>query len=114
MFYDDKDRPNRYLLAKEQISRPDAGELEVSGRQISMIGSLEENKPKSYDQCTENSPAHSIFRFLTFLSPRKFSDTVATFWHHGKRVFKEITNLKTERGSKSFKYGGKIRLLMAF
>ena len=31
MFYDDKDRPNRYLLAKEQISRPDAEELEVSG-----------------------------------------------------------------------------------
>lgn len=31
VFYDDKDRPNRYLLAKEFISRPDAEELEVSG-----------------------------------------------------------------------------------
>lgn len=30
IFYDDKDRPNRYLLAKEQISKPDAEELEVS------------------------------------------------------------------------------------
>lgn len=30
MFYDDKDRPNRYLLAKELIRRPDAEELEVS------------------------------------------------------------------------------------
>lgn len=30
VFYDDKDRPNRYLLAKEFISRPDAEELEVS------------------------------------------------------------------------------------
>lgn len=30
MFYDDKDRPGRYLLAKELISRPDAGDLEVS------------------------------------------------------------------------------------
>ncbi|RVW53485.1 hypothetical protein CK203_083753 [Vitis vinifera] len=41
VFYDDKDRPNRYLLAKEQISRPDAEELEVSGCQISMIESQE-------------------------------------------------------------------------
>lgn len=30
MFYDDKDRPNRYLLAKEFISRPNAEDLEVS------------------------------------------------------------------------------------
>ncbi|XP_054790435.1 uncharacterized protein LOC129295872 isoform X2 [Prosopis cineraria] len=29
VFYDDKDRPNRYLLAKEFISRPDAEELEM-------------------------------------------------------------------------------------
>lgn len=28
VFYDDKDRPGRYLLAKELISRPDAEELE--------------------------------------------------------------------------------------
>ncbi|KAF9609227.1 hypothetical protein IFM89_014421 [Coptis chinensis] len=31
VFYDDKERPNRYLLAKEQISRPDAEDLEVCG-----------------------------------------------------------------------------------
>lgn len=30
VFYDDKDRPNRYLLAKEQISRPEGADLEVS------------------------------------------------------------------------------------
>ncbi|KAI4301794.1 hypothetical protein L6164_035038 [Bauhinia variegata] len=29
VFYDDKDRPNRYLLAKEFISRPDAEDLEI-------------------------------------------------------------------------------------
>ncbi|KAI9084841.1 hypothetical protein K1719_033247 [Acacia pycnantha] len=29
VFYDDKDRPNRYLLAKELISRPDAEDLEM-------------------------------------------------------------------------------------
>ncbi|KAL2942100.1 Protein LOW PSII ACCUMULATION 3 chloroplastic [Bienertia sinuspersici] len=28
VFYDDKDRPGRYLLAKELISRPDTEELE--------------------------------------------------------------------------------------
>ncbi|MQL96496.1 hypothetical protein Taro_029177 [Colocasia esculenta] len=28
VFYDDKDRPNRYRLAKEQASRPDATEIE--------------------------------------------------------------------------------------
>lgn len=30
MFFDDKDRPNRYLLAKELMRRPDAEDLEVS------------------------------------------------------------------------------------
>lgn len=30
VFSDDKDRPNRYLLAKEYINRPDAEDLEVS------------------------------------------------------------------------------------
>lgn len=29
MFYDDKDRLNRYLLAKELVSRPNADDLEV-------------------------------------------------------------------------------------
>ncbi|XP_077253145.1 DUF1995 domain protein, putative (DUF1995) isoform X2 [Tasmannia lanceolata] len=29
VFYDDKDRPNRYLLAKEQPSRPDAEDIEI-------------------------------------------------------------------------------------
>ncbi|KAF8411579.1 hypothetical protein HHK36_004134 [Tetracentron sinense] len=29
VFYDDKDRPNRYLLAKEQVNRPDAEEIEI-------------------------------------------------------------------------------------
>ncbi|KAH9689234.1 DUF1995 domain-containing protein [Citrus sinensis] len=29
VFYDDKDRPNRYLLAKELVSRPNADDLEI-------------------------------------------------------------------------------------
>uniref|UniRef100_A0A5B7C1M3 DUF1995 domain-containing protein n=1 Tax=Davidia involucrata TaxID=16924 RepID=A0A5B7C1M3_DAVIN len=40
VFYDDKDRPNRYLLAKEQISRPDAEELEF------IFGGVEEKSEK--------------------------------------------------------------------
>lgn len=38
VFYDDKDRPNRYLLAKEIISRPDAEELEI------IFGDVEESE----------------------------------------------------------------------
>jgi len=30
VFYDDVNRPNRYLLAKEQPTRPDATEIEVT------------------------------------------------------------------------------------
>lgn len=56
MFYDDKDRPNRYLLAKEQISRPDAEELEVSGCQISMIESQEVVSHMINAQRTHNFP----------------------------------------------------------
>jgi hypothetical protein len=33
VFYDDKDRPNRYLLAQESVRRPDAEEIEVSYHQ---------------------------------------------------------------------------------
>ncbi|KAJ4953477.1 hypothetical protein NE237_030309 [Protea cynaroides] len=40
VFYDDKDRPNRYLLAKEQISRPDAEELEI------IFGDVDEKSEK--------------------------------------------------------------------
>ncbi|OVA17020.1 protein of unknown function DUF1995 [Macleaya cordata] len=40
VFYDDKERPNRYLLAKEQISRPDAEELEI------IFGDVEEKSEK--------------------------------------------------------------------
>ncbi|KAK3441645.1 hypothetical protein EUGRSUZ_B01970 [Eucalyptus grandis] len=29
VFYDDKDRPSRYLLAREMINRPDAEDLEI-------------------------------------------------------------------------------------
>ncbi|KAI6684881.1 hypothetical protein NL676_030794 [Syzygium grande] len=38
VFYDDKDRPNRYLLAKEMVSRPDAEELEI------IYGDVEESE----------------------------------------------------------------------
>ncbi|KAL5566088.1 hypothetical protein UlMin_029252 [Ulmus minor] len=37
VFYDDKERPNRYLLAKELVSRPDAEDLEI------IFGDVKEN-----------------------------------------------------------------------
>ncbi|XAR52589.1 hypothetical protein NMG60_11020736 [Bertholletia excelsa] len=40
VFYDDKDRPNRYLLAKELISRPDAEDLEI------IFGNVDEKSEK--------------------------------------------------------------------
>ncbi|XP_047318578.1 uncharacterized protein LOC124921915 [Impatiens glandulifera] len=40
VFYDDKDRPNRYFLAKELISRPDSEELEI------IFGNVEEQQEK--------------------------------------------------------------------
>ncbi|XP_030545541.1 uncharacterized protein LOC115751717 [Rhodamnia argentea] len=40
VFYDDKDRPNRYLLAKEMVSRPDAEDLEI------IYGDVEEKSEK--------------------------------------------------------------------
>ncbi|XP_044483720.1 uncharacterized protein LOC123209657 isoform X2 [Mangifera indica] len=41
VFYDDKDRPNRYLLAKEFISHPNAEDLEI------LFGDVEENSGKA-------------------------------------------------------------------
>ncbi|KAF8038778.1 hypothetical protein BT93_B1357 [Corymbia citriodora subsp. variegata] len=40
VFYDDKDRPNRYLLAKEMINRPDAEDLQI------IYGEVEEKSEK--------------------------------------------------------------------
>ncbi|GAB2282392.1 hypothetical protein Dimus_016937 [Dionaea muscipula] len=56
VFYDDKERPNRYLLAKELLSRPDADELEM------IFGNLEE---KSGDGSSLLGRAASIFYSLS-------------------------------------------------
>ncbi|XP_031270208.1 uncharacterized protein LOC116128601 isoform X1 [Pistacia vera] len=55
VFYDDKDRPNRYLLAKEFISRPNAEDLEI------LFGDVEAN---SEDGPSLFSQAASIFSSL--------------------------------------------------
>ncbi|XP_059648533.1 uncharacterized protein LOC132294632 [Cornus florida] len=63
VFYDDKDRPNRYLLAKEQISRPDAEELEI------IFGDVEENSekgPSLFDKAA--GIFSSINRFMKVIS----------------------------------------------
>lgn len=50
MFSDDKDRPNRYLLAKEQPNRPDSTDLEVSLLHY------------YFDVCFNNYEHHSMFK----------------------------------------------------
>lgn len=63
VFYDDKDRPNRYLLAKELISRPDAEDLEI------IYGGVEENSekgPSLFDRAA--GIFSSINRFMKVIS----------------------------------------------
>ncbi|KAM7481364.1 hypothetical protein LguiB_005947 [Lonicera macranthoides] len=63
VFYDDKDRPNRYLLAKELISRPDAEDLEI------IFGGVEENSeegPSFFSQAA--SIFSSLNRFIKVIS----------------------------------------------
>ncbi|CAK7340698.1 unnamed protein product [Dovyalis caffra] len=55
VFYDDKDRPNRYLLAQEFIRRPDAEEIEI------VFGNAEE---KSEEGPSLFSKAAGIFSSL--------------------------------------------------
>ncbi|KAF7112460.1 hypothetical protein RHSIM_RhsimUnG0225800 [Rhododendron simsii] len=63
VFYDDKDRPNRYLLAKELISRPDAEDLEI------IYGKVEENSengPSFFDRAA--GIFSSVNRFMKAIS----------------------------------------------
>ncbi|XP_027159926.1 uncharacterized protein LOC113761238 isoform X1 [Coffea eugenioides] len=63
VFYDDKDRPNRYLLAKELISRPDAEKLEI------IFGGVEEKPEKGtslFDQAA--GIFSSLNRFMKVIS----------------------------------------------
>ncbi|KFK26500.1 hypothetical protein AALP_AA8G257400 [Arabis alpina] len=59
VFYDDKDRPGRYILAKELIGRPDAEDLEI------IYGNVEEKsdeKPSLFSQAA--GIFSSINRFM--------------------------------------------------
>ncbi|VVB15255.1 unnamed protein product [Arabis nemorensis] len=59
VFYDDKDRPGRYLLAKELIGRPDAEDLEI------IYGNVEEKsdeRPSLFSQAA--GIISSINRFM--------------------------------------------------
>ncbi|XP_075657665.1 uncharacterized protein LOC142627685 [Castanea sativa] len=63
VFYDDKDRPNRYLLAKELISRPDAEDLEI------IYGDVEEKSgqgPSLFDNAV--GIFSSLNRFMKAIS----------------------------------------------
>lgn len=63
VFYDDKDRPNRYLLAQEFVRRPDSEEIEI------IFGNAEE---KSEQGPSLFSKAAGIFsslnRFMRVIS----------------------------------------------
>ncbi|CAI9769003.1 unnamed protein product [Fraxinus pennsylvanica] len=63
VFYDDKERPNRYLLAKEQISRPDSEELEII---FGGIGNQEEKGTSLFDQAA--GIFSSLNRFMKVIS----------------------------------------------
>ncbi|CBI36771.3 hypothetical protein VitviT2T_021030 [Vitis vinifera] len=63
VFYDDKDRPNRYLLAKEQISRPDAEELEII---FGDVQDKSEKGPSFFGQAA--SIFSSLNRFMKVIS----------------------------------------------
>ncbi|EXB50593.1 hypothetical protein L484_001174 [Morus notabilis] len=62
VFYDDKDRPNRYLLAQELVRRPDAEELEL------IFGNVEENSegPSFFDKAA--GIFSSLNRFMRAIS----------------------------------------------
>ncbi|XP_008246470.1 PREDICTED: uncharacterized protein LOC103344637 [Prunus mume] len=63
VFYDDKDRPNRYLLAKELIRRPDAEELEM------IFGNVDEKSEQGqslFDQAA--GIFSSLNRFMRVIS----------------------------------------------
>ncbi|XP_050223514.1 uncharacterized protein LOC126673417 [Mercurialis annua] len=63
VFYDDKNRPNRYLLAKEFIRRPDAEEVEI------IFGSAEEDSeqgPSLFNQAA--TIFSSLNRFMKAIS----------------------------------------------
>ncbi|GMH13163.1 hypothetical protein Nepgr_015004 [Nepenthes gracilis] len=62
VFYDDTVRPNRYLLAKEQLTRPDAEELEI------IFGNVEEseNEPSLFGGAA--AIFSSLNRFLKVIS----------------------------------------------
>ncbi|KAJ4829327.1 hypothetical protein Tsubulata_015558, partial [Turnera subulata] len=64
VFYDDKDRPNRYLLAKEFIRRPDADDLEVLFGNVEGEGS--EKGPSILDKAA--SVFSSLNRFMRAIS----------------------------------------------
>ncbi|THG01587.1 hypothetical protein TEA_029767 [Camellia sinensis var. sinensis] len=63
VFYDDQDRPNRYLLAKEQISRPVAEELEII---YGDIDEMSEKGPSIFDRAA--GIFSSINRFMKVIS----------------------------------------------
>ncbi|KAI4364605.1 hypothetical protein MLD38_020674 [Melastoma candidum] len=66
VFYDDKDRPNRYLLAKEMVSRPDAEELEIIFGNVGDKSESSDKGPSFFDQAA--GMFSSFNRFMKVIS----------------------------------------------
>ncbi|KAM6562228.1 hypothetical protein CsatB_022226 [Cannabis sativa] len=63
VFYDDKDRPNRYLLAEELVRRPDAEDLEL------IFGDVQENSEQAQSLFDRAAGIFSsINRFMRVIS----------------------------------------------
>ncbi|KAF3454470.1 hypothetical protein FNV43_RR04917 [Rhamnella rubrinervis] len=63
VFYDDKERPNRYLLAKELITRPDAEDLEII---FGDVNEKSEEGPSLFDKAA--GIFSSLNRFMKVIS----------------------------------------------
>ncbi|KAG6420180.1 hypothetical protein SASPL_116699 [Salvia splendens] len=66
VFYDDKERPNRYLLAEELIRRPDIEDLEVGFSPIEKQNIMSENGASLFDQAA--GIFSSFSRFMKVIS----------------------------------------------
>ncbi|XP_078448434.1 DUF1995 domain protein, putative (DUF1995) [Wolffia australiana] len=66
VFYDDKDRPNRYRLAKEQAMAPDASDLETIFGELGEKGEEENKKPSIFGPAL--GVLSSLSRFMRVIS----------------------------------------------
>ncbi|KAH0448469.1 hypothetical protein IEQ34_022269 [Dendrobium chrysotoxum] len=84
VFYDDVNRPNRYLLAKEQPSRPDATDIEQ------IFGTV--------SQKSEEAPSLFGKAMGMFTSLNRFMRAISRYGYMMQLHLLEVTLIKTSRG----------------